>query len=173
MTVDSSGNVFVYDDSYKRILKYSSQGKFLKKINEPITGFGFGGMITDADGDLYFLEENKVYVFDRNGKHLREFGPVGNDPEKSLSGAHGMALDDQGLLYVVDGYVEGDASGSYEVKIYDRKGKRLGVLIDEPIGLFHANSIAVDHQGHVWLLDSAGPRLLEYGAFQEKKSSNN
>jgi DNA-binding beta-propeller fold protein YncE len=122
VAVDSKGNVYTTEGSEGRIQKFTSDGKFLLAwgTNDDKPG-SFGGKFSGFPGRTANLQgpvgicidrRDRVWVsavggrvqqFSDEGKFLKGFGAAGTKPGEFYA-PHGVALDSDGDLYVVDAY---------------------------------------------------------------------
>jgi DNA-binding beta-propeller fold protein YncE len=119
ITVDSHGIVWVADTHYSQLLKYSSDGELLAKI--PCVGYPTGLQVAE-DGTIYVSEfggNDRVQVFDKDGKLLRSWGSFGEGPDQ-FRRPQALALWHD-KLYVAD-------SINHRVVVYDLQGKRLSMF---------------------------------------------
>jgi DNA-binding beta-propeller fold protein YncE len=73
-----------------------------------------------SNGDLYVSDgygNNRIVVFDKNGKFVRAWGKLGTRPGE-LSQPHSVALDSRGRVYVAD-------RNNARIQVFDSKGKFL------------------------------------------------
>ena len=113
------------------VLKFSQSGKFLMQIGKPFTGTGSNDpgnfklpaktLVDPKTNELYVADgygNRRVIVLDADsGEYKRHWGAYGNDPDDTQLGpynpndppsqqfrtpVHGIALADDGLLYVCD-----------------------------------------------------------------------
>jgi DNA-binding beta-propeller fold protein YncE len=117
---DSAGNLYTTEASVCRIQKFTPEGKFLLAWGDAEDKFGsfgrtFSGFKTNLKGPVGICvgKDDRVWVaaaggrvqeFTSDGKFLRGFGDKqGTDPGQFYA-PHGIAIDSQGHLYVVDAY---------------------------------------------------------------------
>jgi DNA-binding beta-propeller fold protein YncE len=96
--------VLVYDaDSLKLLRKMGTTGH-----NHELTTPGDfakpSGLAVDADANLYVCDtlNNRIEVFDADGKFIRAFGKAGDGPGY-FSRPKGIAIDGDGHIWVADG----------------------------------------------------------------------
>jgi len=100
----SLDQVLVYDaDTLKLLRKLGTAGK-----NHALTTPGdFSrptGLAVDADGNLYVCDtfNNRIEVFDADGKFIREYGKNGDGPGY-FARPKGITIDSDGHIWVADG----------------------------------------------------------------------
>jgi len=118
ISIDGAGSVFLTDVGLQQVFKFSHDGKQLLALGEPRVGAWDAthfNQPTDIairpDGTFYVSDgyvNSRVAIFDRNGKHLREWGKKG-------AGA-GEFSNPHGLTFI---------PGSTDVLVADRENSRL------------------------------------------------
>jgi DNA-binding beta-propeller fold protein YncE len=124
---DRAGNLWIIDRDMHTVRKFTLDGKVLLTIgtpNQPGEDETHMNQPNDVaiapNGDLYVSDgygNNRVVVFDKNGKFLRAWGKLGTKPGE-LSQPHSIALDSKGRVYVAD-------RNNARIQIFDSKGKFL------------------------------------------------
>jgi DNA-binding beta-propeller fold protein YncE len=111
--------VLVYDaDNFKLLRKIGTAGKahtlttsgdFAKPTNAAV----------DSDGNLYVTDtlNNRVEVFDADGKFSHEFGKAGDGPGY-FARPKGIAIDSDGHIWVADAFQD-------RVQLFNREGRLL------------------------------------------------
>ena len=107
--LDPEGNVWTVDSGSSVVLKFSTQGKLLLRIEvgelpEGRRGsrgtadiaFGAGGRVFIADG----YGNARVLEYDAAGRRVKQWGTAGTGPGQ-FNLPHGIALRD-GVIYVAD-----------------------------------------------------------------------
>jgi DNA-binding beta-propeller fold protein YncE len=124
---DNSGNLWVIDTQSQTIQKFSTDGKILMTIGTP----GQAGedqthmnqpndVAFASNGDIYVSDgygNDRVVVFDKNGKFVRAWGKLGAGPGE-FSQPHSIALDSRNRVYVAD-------RNNSRIQIFDSTGKFL------------------------------------------------
>jgi DNA-binding beta-propeller fold protein YncE len=161
LALDRRGNLYVADGENNRIQKVDSQGRLITKWGSrgkqggkkdgQFDNCGFCGVAVGADDNVYVTDNNneRVQVFDSNGKFLRTWGKSGNGDGEFYS-TFGVATDRQGNVYV------GDAVNG-RVQKFDRNGKFLMKFGKSGFeaGQFSGDlaDIAVDARGNIYVTD--------------------
>ena len=120
------------------VLKFSPQGKLLLTIGTPGTAGAPPQALTEpndvaiaADGSIFIAEAHNDQFMDQNapqgvgriskwtpeGKLIKTFGTYGYGPGQ-FRGAHALAFDSKGRLFVAD-------RGNRRIQIFDQDGKHL------------------------------------------------
>jgi hypothetical protein len=151
--IDSDGAVWLADIGLHVIRKFTPQGEVLLTLGTPgVAGndsshlFKPTDMAFAANGDIFVSDgygNNRVLVFDKQGKFLRQWGSLGTGPQE-FSLPHAITLDPQGRVYVAD-------RNNMRVQIFDQQGKLLdswaNILV--PWGFCHSPD------GDIWVCGSS------------------
>lgn len=163
------GKIYVVDTATKEsnehnVKIFALDGKLLGHI-----GNGYGsdpGMFIfatyaalDSEGNLYVTDtlNNRIQVFDPNGKYVRTVGGNGDTPGK-FGRPKGLALDTLGDLYVAD-------SAWSNVQIFNRNGQVLLFFAGRgpmPGLLRNPTAMAIDKSNHIYVGDLINHRVEEY-----------
>jgi len=124
---DKSGNLWVIDTQSQTVRKFSADGKVLMTIGTPDQAGEDQTHMNQpndvafaANGDIYVSDgygNDRVVVFDKNGKFIRAWGKLGVGPGE-FSQPHSIALDSRGRVYVAD-------RNNARIQIFDSNGKFL------------------------------------------------
>ena len=119
------------------------------------------GMACDKDDNLYVADEwlNRISVFDKDGRHLRNWGEVGSGAGQ-LNRPSGVAFDADEALLVVD-------SLNHRVQRFSKDGRQLGGWGSRGAGagMFEAPwGIAIDVDGFVYVVDHGNNRVQKFSA---------
>jgi len=150
------GNFFVSDGyGNSRVVKFDKSGKFLLAWGKKGTGEGeFNtphAVRFDSKDNLYVgdRENDRVQVFDQNGKFIRTFG--GFAP-------FGLFITPDDTLFVADGRAHHVMKMTLDGKILDTFGK----LGPEPGHFFLPHGITVDKDGAVYVTEINGKRVQKF-----------
>jgi len=108
ISVDTKGNVVVADYRNKRIQIFDASGHFLSAITHTTSGQQLQGPVSVSvgpDNCVYVLEHtsHRVSIFNHTGKYIKSFGRRG-DKDGEFGIAYGVAVSDEGYIYVSDTY---------------------------------------------------------------------
>ena len=118
--VATYGHVVVYDLEGNLISRWGKRGRNPGDFDFP------GGIAVDKAGNVYVSDSNngRLQALDKNGEVLWVVGK----PPKSMSEANrrfglpdGLAMDDEGRLFVVDAFRS-------TIQVYSNKGKKLSEI---------------------------------------------
>ena len=161
MCFDIDGNLLIADQGAHRILRFTTDGKYLGDV-----GSGQGGrpgyfleprvVEIDSSGNIFVGDEKddkpRIQVFSPEGKFLRIFGEKGTGPGQILR-AHGLGFDTQQRLYVTD-------VDNMRVNVYTHSGEFLyswGKDGMSPGELNAPHGIALDANNDVFVPGFYGP----------------
>lgn len=154
LAVDSHGDLVVAEEDDSALHIIDKQGRD-ELLNIPVSD-GYpaarpGRMTCDRDGNLYVVEREscRIFVFgiDRNLKF--QFGGIG-EKRGQFKMLQDIATDRQGRIYALD------ASGTFPVQVFDRKGEFLyGFGNREPgdDGLAFPAGLCIDQNDQLWIVD--------------------
>lgn len=124
---DNSGALWIVDTLSHTVRKFTQDGKPLMTVgtlNEPGEDQTHLNQPNDvafaSNGDLYVSDgygNDRIVVFDRNGKFVRSWGKLGTRPGE-FSQPHSVALDSRDRVYVAD-------RNNSRIQVFDRAGKLL------------------------------------------------
>ena len=126
LTADRFGRILVADTHFYRVLIYDRQGTLLSQIGDGVQGEEPGrfvyatDVVTDRAGNFFVAEygnSDRIQVFDRDGKFLRQWGGHGYEPGEFLR-PRALAIDDQDRIYIAD-------SCNHRIQVFDTHGKVL------------------------------------------------
>ncbi len=168
MAVDNENRfLYVVDEQQDLVLVYDADSlKLLRHIGTPgkkhmlTTPGDFGGasnVALDADGNVYVTDtmNNRVEIFDADGKFISEFGKHGDGPGY-FARPKGIAVDCDGHIWVADQYQD-------RVEVFNRDGQLLTYIGDvhaSGLGQFKALvGIAIDKQNRVFTTEQYPGRM--------------
>ena len=149
LAVDHEGNVYVTDgrgDSERghTVSKFNPDGELVLTLGQPgVAGEGPNtfnrpsdvaiapnGDIFVADGHTGMDTNMRIVKFSKDGTFIKEWGEKGAAPGE-LDGAHGLAFDSRGRLFVAD-------RGNQRIQIFDQDGGFIDAWTQfgTPSGLF-------------------------------------
>jgi len=176
VAVGPDGSVYVTDTWNHRVQKFSEDGRPLSmwgQFGQPLPGdansassfWGPRGIAVDDKGHVLVTDtgNKRIVVFDEDGNYVTEFGTAGFDPGQ-FDEPVGLAIDpNSGTVYVVDTWnqrVQGfepseDGSFYFPAIQWDVNGWFGQSLDNKPF-------IAVGADGHVFVTDPEGYRVIEF-----------
>ena len=201
-TVDRENNVWLSGSEDGIVQKYAHDGKLLLQIGTSgvfdtsdgtITGRALNSSHTQfnqpagiavgpASGEVYVADgygNDRVAVFDRNGKFLRQWGRQGTKSEADageggvfMQVVHCVEIGNDGLVYVCDRQGDRvqvfDKMGNFQKNIWIRTGNphmpdRFGTVLWVGFSPDQAQRymyVANEHNDHINIIDRASGQLL-------------
>jgi streptogramin lyase len=151
-----------------QVLKFSPAGKLLLRIGTP----GVYGndathltqpsdVVTSPSGEVFVADghdsppaNNRIAVFDKDGKFLRSWPTCQPSDERQIDCSHSLAIDSQGRIFSAN-------RGNNRIDIFDQNGKLLdmwkqfgkptGLYIDKNDVLYSADSGSSAGQGNAFV----------------------
>ena len=126
LTIDRLGRLLVADTHFYRILIYDRKGTLLGQIGDGVQGEEPGRFVyatdvaTDSKGNFVVAEygnSDRIQVFDRDGKFVRQWGGHGYEPGEFLR-VRALAIDKNDHIYTAD-------SCNHRIQVFDINGKLL------------------------------------------------
>jgi DNA-binding beta-propeller fold protein YncE len=112
VAVDEEGQVYVADFYNDSVSVFDDKGGFVRRFPDPYKPTGRGSSGSDGGGiavtsvavrgdRVYATDTYQVFVFDKNGGLIEQFGKPGMGPD-GLDHPGGIAVDRDGKIYVSD-----------------------------------------------------------------------
>ena len=164
---NGTGLLYVCDSWNHRVCIYDGEGRHVRSI---------GGKKGDGDGELsepahvavcqspldhtqdrvYVTDygNDRVQVFDQDGKFLLKFGKTGRERGEFIAPI-GLTINTE-ALYIVD-------RGNHRVQVFDLQGgfvRSVGKKGDGGGELNEPNGVAVGHDGRIYIADSGNNRVM-------------
>jgi DNA-binding beta-propeller fold protein YncE len=149
--------VFVYDADSLKLLRHIGVPGKKHTSTAPGEFGGASNVAVDKDGNVYVTDtmNNRVEIFDADGKFISEFGKHGDGPGY-FARPKGIAVDCDGHIWVADEYQD-------RVQVYNREGELLTYIGDvhaSGLGQFKALvGIAIDKQNRVFTTEQYPGRM--------------
>ncbi len=151
-----------------QVFKFSPDGRLLMTLGAAGGGSGPDGFVAPndvavaPDGTIYVAEghggpSNRIVVFDRAGKYLREFGRSGDGPGE-FDQPHALAFDSTGRLFVGD-------RGNNRIQVVDKDGG----FLEQWTQFSRPSGIYIDRQDMIYVADSESGSVGNGRARTEKR----
>ncbi len=151
LKVDQQNNVWVTDVGHHQVFKFSHDGELLMTLGARdvpgLDGKHFNKPTDVAiapNGDFYVTDgygNSRVAKFSSTGHLLFDWGSKGKGPGQ-FDTPHGIALDEQGHVYVCD-------RGNARVQVFSGDGKFLAEWKSDELGRPWGIAIGPDHYAYV------------------------
>ena len=172
VVVADNGDIFITDghwtDTNNRVMKYSSDGTFIKSWGQ--TGYGPGefrelhAIAIDSQGRVFIADRwnNRIQIFDQDGNFLAIWTQFGRPS--------GIYFDDQGQIYVTDSESDDVQNPGWEmgIRIGDAATGWISSFILYPwgdpriVGGNGAEFVAVDRDGNLYAGEPRPRQLRKY-----------
>ena len=172
VAIGDNGDIFISDghgnDTNNRLMKYSSDGTFIKSWGQ--TGYGPGefrelhAIAIDSRGRLFVADRwnNRVQLFDQDGNHLATWTQFGRPS--------GIYFDDQDRIYVPDSESDDVQNPGWEmgIRIGDAASGWISDFIIFPygdprmVGGNGAEFVAVDRDGNLYTGEPRPRQVRKY-----------
>ena len=163
LVFDSSGHLFVVNQSSAKINKYNDQGTLVSQFGA--SGSGAGQFInpstieSDASGNLYVVDSgnNRIQKFSSSGSFLSQFGTAGAG-NGQFSAPQQIAFDGSGNIFVAD-------YGNNRIQKFNSSGVYLSQFGSYGTGngqFSGAGGIAIDSTGSIWVADAMNKRIQKF-----------
>jgi sugar lactone lactonase YvrE/4-amino-4-deoxy-L-arabinose transferase-like glycosyltransferase len=170
VAVGPDGSVYVTDTWNHRIQKFTAEGQFVTTwgyFGQAETSDAFWGpraLAFDSRGYLYVTDtgNKRVAVFTQDGQFVTQFGSTGYEPGQ-FDEQVGIAINAEDQIFVADTWNQ-----RIQVLQLDPATNEMSVVRTWDISGWYGQSldnkpfIDVDNQGHVFITDPEGYRVLEF-----------
>lgn len=166
LTVDPLGRVLVADTHFYRVMIYDQYGELIRQIGDGVQStepgrFGYPtDAVLDSAGNFYvaeYGENDRIQVFDRDGKWLRQWGGYGYEPGE-FRRPRALAIDAQDHIYVAD-------SCNHRIQVFDTTGKLLrmwGERGSAPGEMSYPYDIAIGPDGSIYVCEYGNQRVQKF-----------
>ncbi len=175
IAVGLDGSVYVADTWNYRIQKFTSSGNFITmwgisgQAEDPEAFWGPRAVAVDNLGHVYVVDtgNKRVVVFDPNGVFISEFGTSGFEAGQ-FDEPVGIAIGPEGKVYIADTW-------NQRIQVFepDETGTIFTPIAKWDVAAWYGQSLdnkpylAVDTQGHVFITDPDGYRVIEFSSAGE------
>ncbi|MEK6965793.1 MAG: HYR domain-containing protein, partial [Thermoproteota archaeon] len=160
IAVSKDGIVYVADTENHRVQKFTLDGKFISEFYPGDSKYSKDlpvDIAIDKDGNIYVSDPylNKISKYDYEENFIKKLGPnVGGYPMTP----YGISTDLQGNVYAADGSRD-------RILYLDKGGATITIFGSTGIGNGQFKvplDVAMDPQGHLFVVDSNGHRIQKF-----------
>lgn len=151
--LDSSGNIYLLDNTSQGVIVLDPAGKFQKKIDFP-AGVGFiSDLCIDPKGTVYIVDAMNCIVY--SSSDGKTFTPLTGSLKDYMNFPITITMDDKGLFYVVDEHGGGviilGQDGSFQ-------GRQLSLGWSEGM-LYYPVQMCISSTGYAFIADRGNNRI--------------
>jgi predicted membrane-bound mannosyltransferase/sugar lactone lactonase YvrE len=178
IAVDQKGDVYVTDTGNKRVVVFDGNGTYIAEFGT----YGMDGGQFDEPVGIAVDKDGLVYVADTWNKRIQVFTPDASGKtfdftrswdvnawnNQSTENKPFLAVDDSGNVFVTD-------PAGFRVLEFTNKGQIVRVWGDYSAGIDGFGNpvgIALDNNGHVWVMDSGNSFVLRFTLPTTSATSN-
>jgi sugar lactone lactonase YvrE len=164
---DSSGNIYVSDQSNNRVEVFNNSGTYLMGIGAGYQGVGGSvggtgttsgkfntpqGIRVDSSGNIWVVDSvnHRVQKFNSSGTWQQTVGSSGTGNGKFGSYPEGLAIDSSGNFWVGD-------NGNQRFEKFNSSGNYVSKFT-----AYNTNDIFIDPSGNLWVVSQGGFQVNEY-----------
>ncbi|MFJ5713631.1 6-bladed beta-propeller [Neobacillus sp. NPDC093127] len=158
---DKSENIYVADLYNGNISIFNNKGEFINYFPDQEKAIKSPGGLRIYDEKLYVtdIKENKLFVFNLEGKKLMEIGGAGQEEGKFIA-PNAVAVDKDNHIYVTD-------SGNNRVQVFDKDGKFIRIINGSTDGkgspiFVNPRGVGVDSKGIVYVVSNLSHNIYAY-----------
>ncbi|QCJ44116.1 6-bladed beta-propeller [Bacillus sp. S3] len=158
---DKNENIYVADLYNGNISIFNPKGEFIKFFPDQEKVIKAPGGLRINNDKLFVtdIKENKLFVFNLEGKKLMEIGGPGQEEGKFIA-PNAVAVDKENHIYVTD-------SGNNRIQIFTKDGKFIKIINGSKDGegspiFVNPRGVAVDSKGSVYIVSNMSHNIYAY-----------
>jgi hypothetical protein len=152
--IDSDDNIYVLDIFSRKVLVLEPDGQFLRQVPFPEKYGFFTDLTVDRQGTVFLLDGVEAVVYSA-ARSADRFSRLTDSLKAYMNFPASLALDAQGVMYLVDQYGSGlglvGPDGAF-------LGRKLGLGWKDG-GLYYPSQICVSGSGRVFIADRSNSRV--------------
>lgn len=169
LTIDPQGNLWVPNPDTHQFQIFSPDGAFLEawgtegngdsQFNLVASGYGFGAVAFDAEGNLYVADtgNRRIQKFNADRQFITSWGTQGANEGQFLRPL-ALAIDGDGRVFVADDL-------RADIQVFDSDGVYLATWGGRESGderLNGPSGLTVDAGGNLWVADYSNNRIVQF-----------
>jgi predicted membrane-bound mannosyltransferase/DNA-binding beta-propeller fold protein YncE len=172
VAVGPDGSVYVTDTWNARVVKFNAKGQYITSWgfygqDTPEAFWGPRGIAVDSNGHVYVADtgNKRIVVFDPKGTYITQFGSAGLDPGQ-FDEPVGVGVATDGTVYVTDTWNQ-----RIQSFVPSEDGMFFVPYLQWDVDAWYGQSldnkplIAISANGHIFVTDPEGFRILEFDSF--------
>jgi sugar lactone lactonase YvrE len=153
-TIDSDDHIYILDTFSKRVIHLNTEGSYQWHINFPPDFGFFTDLSVDSKGSVFIVDSVQARVYSA-AKDAGTFTPLGESLKKYAQFPTGIAVDKQGIIYLLD---HNYASVSMLSQNGSFLGQQLNLGWNEGL-LYYPTKLYVNESGEVFIADRGNNRI--------------
>ena len=164
VAIDDSGNIYVSNSDRHEVIKFDSDGIFVKKWGS----YGSGddqfdwpmGIAADSEGYVYVCDNNnhRIVKYTSDGTDPTYWGEIRGGDDGQFQHPQGIVVDDSDNVYIADG-------NNHRIQVFSSDGtfiRKWGSYGSGDNQLHWPHGIAFDSEGNVYIVDRSNHRVVKY-----------
>lgn len=154
LKIDRHDTIYLLDVFSARVLVLDPGGKYQRHLPFPRAYGFFSDLAVDGMGGVYLLDSVRAAVYAAR-KDAREFSPLGKGLREHVSFPTSIAIDNRGILYVVDENGSGIVLLGQDGSVI---GRQLAMGWNEGL-LYYPSQLCLNDRGQVFIADRGNSRV--------------
>ncbi|MCK4830739.1 6-bladed beta-propeller, partial [bacterium] len=163
ITVDDFGNIYVTNEDRNTVIKFDSNGDYVKKWGS----YGYGDyqfisphdVAVDSQGNIYVVDHgnHRIVKYDSEGTYQTEWGSQGGS-DGQFNWPWGIGIDDSDNIYITDQH-------NHRIQVFNSEGEFLRKWGNHGYAdnQFRCpQGITFDSEGNLYIVDNCNYRIVKY-----------
>jgi len=152
--MDTDDHIYILDTLSKRVIQLNTEGSYQRHVNFPPDSGSFTDLAVDGRETVFIVDSVNARVYSAS-KDAGIFSPVGESMKKYVRFPTSIALDKQGIIYLVD---HNDGSVLMLGQNGSFRGQQLGLGWNDGL-LYYPTQVFVNEGGDVFIADRGNNRV--------------